>query len=47
MKITVVGAALIIGATIVVILIALAVSSKNVGPEKKDPPLKGDDTVPT
>ncbi len=40
MKITVVGAALIIVATIVVVLVARALNSKSLGPARKDQVLK-------
>jgi hypothetical protein len=45
MKITVVGAVLIVAAAIVVVLVVRALNSKNVGPEKKDQPLKAETPV--
>jgi len=45
MKITVVGAALIIAAAIAVVLVVRALNSKNVGPERKDQPLKAETPV--
>jgi hypothetical protein len=44
MKITVVGAALIIAAMIVVVLVARALNSNNLGPEQKGSASQSEDT---